>query len=366
MDMNSRRVTYWDYLKLEKLLTLQDGLEDDYEQISPDESHFIIVHQVFELWFKQIIKELRYVTDTMSQSPVPEEVIPDVVHHVQRIRMILEIAAQHFEIVEALSPQDFLVFRNKLGTASGFQSVQMRIIEQLIGLKYEDRASRGNSDPITYLLRVLQSKDGGNLQKQLEDAMNSTTLADAITDWLARTPILLKDSESEEPNQMDEFANAYLESLRSSYEAQLAVLRKDEEDVAKAKEQVEKNLKQAEDFIFALGQSENREKIKKARIALLFIESYPGLPLLSWPRALIDAVVNMEKQFLVFRFKHARMVERIIGRRLGTGGSAGVDYLDSTTSYRVFKDFWAVRTMLLPQEQLPKLSSTSTYDYRMS
>ena len=80
-----------------------------------------------------------------------------------------------------------------------------------------------------------------------------------------------------------------------------------------------------------------------------FIESYRDLPLLAWPRLLIDTVVELEEQLVLWRTRHARMVERTIGRRMGTGGSAGVDYLDQTARYRIFTELWAVRTLLLPR-----------------
>jgi tryptophan 2,3-dioxygenase len=99
------------------------------------------------------------------------------------------------------------------------------------------------------------------------------------------------------------------------------------------------------------------------RAAALFIESYRELPLLAWPRVLLDAIVELDEYLVLFRTRHARMVERIIGRRPGTGGSAGVDYLDATTKYRIFKDMWAIRTMLLPRTALPALRHPERYDF---
>jgi tryptophan 2,3-dioxygenase len=78
---------------------------------------------------------------------------------------------------------------------------------------------------------------------------------------------------------------------------------------------------------------------------------------------LIDSVVELEEQLVLFRTRHARMVERIIGRRVGTGGSAGVDYLDQTTRYRIFDDLWSVRTILLRKETLPKLEKPEAYAF---
>ncbi|MCA9489608.1 MAG: tryptophan 2,3-dioxygenase, partial [Myxococcales bacterium] len=92
-------------------------------------------------------------------------------------------------------------------------------------------------------------------------------------------------------------------------------------------------------------------------------ESYRELPLLSWPRLLLDLVVEVEEGIVLFRHRHARMVERTIGRRVGTGGSGGVDYLDQTGKYRVFRDLWAIRTVLLPRSRVPELENAGFYGF---
>ena len=98
-------------------------------------------------------------------------------------------------------------------------------------------------------------------------------------------------------------------------------------------------------------------------VALLFIESYRELPLLAWPRTLVDMVVELEELMVLWRTRHARMVERVIGRRVGTGGSSGVDYLDQTTKIRVFTELWTVRTLLLPKPALPPLRDAGAYGF---
>ena len=103
---------------------------------------------------------------------------------------------------------------------------------------------------------------------------------------------------------------------------------------------------------------------RRVRAGLVFIESYRDLPLLAWPRALVDRLVEVEQNMIIWRNRHARMVEKTIGRRVGTGGSSGVDYLDGTASYRVFKELWAVRTLLLPKERLPALEGRSDYGFK--
>ena len=95
-----------------------------------------------------------------------------------------------------------------------------------------------------------------------------------------------------------------------------------------------------------------------------FIETYRELPLLSWPREILAGLIEVEQAFLIFRQRHARMVERVIGRRVGTGGSAGVEYLDRTAlEYRVFRDLWATRTLLLRGEAAPPLERPGFYDF---
>ena len=97
----------------------------------------------------------------------------------------------------------------------------------------------------------------------------------------------------------------------------------------------------------------------------MFIETYRELPLLAWPREILDALVELEQLFVVWRQRHARMVERVIGRRTGTGGSAGVDYLDQTAlAYRVFEDLWTVRTLQIPREAAPALEHRSFYEFK--
>jgi len=111
---------------------------------------------------------------------------------------------------------------------------------------------------------------------------------------------------------------------------------------------------------------ETRAKRRRLRAAIVFLESYRELPRLSWPREVVDALIQMEQTMIIWRQRHARMVERVIGRRTGTGGSAGVDYLDQTAlRYRVFNDIWAVRALLLRKPTLPPLEHEDEYHFRV-
>ena len=98
---------------------------------------------------------------------------------------------------------------------------------------------------------------------------------------------------------------------------------------------------------------------------MLFIETYRDLPLLAWPREVLESLVELEELLVVFRQRHARMVERVIGRRTGTGGSSGVEYLDQTAlKYRVFRDLWAIRTLQIRREDAPPLANADYYGFK--
>ncbi len=345
--------TYADYLNLHELLSLQGD-----ESLTNDELHFVIVHQSFELWFKLIISELRAVRDILNQSLVPEADIPKAVHHMERVTEIFRLMANQWKVMETLTPQDFLAFRDGLGTASGFESFQMRELEIILGLDDADRVSE--MDPLAHFRKLAQGseRDKGILA-QLEGAAEATSLAAAVNRWLLRTPIqgsMVGDTGDEQVVQ--EFIEEYLAGQDSLSEAALARLREQGvQDMSAVEERFTIAAEAARDYLMPDG------VVNRARAGLLFIESYRELPLLAWPRTLIDAVVALEEAMLLWRTSHARMVERIIGRRIGTGGSSGVDYLDMTTRYRIFVDLWAVRTLLMKEEALPNLRQPHFYGF---
>ena len=126
------------------------------------------------------------------------------------------------------------------------------------------------------------------------------------------------------------------------------------------------NFESARRFLHAEDVPETeRPRRQRIRAAIVFLETYRELPLLAWPREFLDALVSAEQAMLIFRQRHARMVEREIGRRTGTGGSPGVSYLDETAlRYRVFGDLWAVRTYQIQKSANPPLKNASFYGFR--
>ncbi len=305
--------TYSEYLRLEELLKLQDGVKGEKRKISSDELHFILVHQNFELWFKLVINELKCTRDILASDYVEETKLPQAVHHMDRVIEIFKLMSQQWRVMETLEPQDFLNFRDELGTASGFESVQMREMESLMGSKWIDGKLVGNIE-------------------------NGKSLYDVTCEWLERTPIQGSVYNSKEDQiQVDEFIKEYLSAHKRLYPD---------------------TNEEAVNFF-------NEDKsLRRRRAGLVFIESYRELPLLAWPRKLISTLIELEQSMILWRTSHARMVERMIGRRIGTGGSSGVDYLDMTTKYRVFIDLWAVRSILIKKEALPIIKNKDFYEFR--
>ena len=305
--------TYSEYLRLEELLKLQTGVEGETRKISNDELHFILVHQNFELWFKLVINELKCTNDILSSDYVEETKLPQAVHHMERVIETFKLMSQQWRVMETLEPQDFLNFRDELGTASGFESFQMREMESLMGSKWIDGKLIGKPE-------------------------TSNSLYDVTCDWLERTPIQgsVYGSTNDEKN-VDDFIADYLLAHKKLYPD---------------------TNKDAVNFF------EEESSLRRRRAGLVFIESYRELPLLAWPRKLISTLIELEQSMILWRTSHARMVERMIGRRIGTGGSSGVDYLDMTTKYRVFVDLWAVRSILIKKEALPELKNKDFYEFR--
>jgi tryptophan 2,3-dioxygenase len=306
--------------------------------------------------------------DALGAPFVAEETIPTVVHHLRRVNAIFGLLVQEFEVMETMTPQGFLDFREKLVPASGFQSFQLREIEVLLGLGDSDRVRYGNVDPLRHIVESARPTPGGALaQQRLTAARAERTLLDCLDDWLYRTPIHGSSPDDEEDDSVVQaFVDEYLARMSHHQAEALARLvgTLEVSDPTAMTQRFEQIHAAARAFLHATDvEEEQRLRRRRIRAAALFIESYRELPLLSWPRLLLDTVVELEARLVLFRSRHARMVERMIGRRVGTGGSGGVDYLDRTTEYRVFRDLWAVRTVLLPKGEVPPLRNPGYYGF---
>jgi tryptophan 2,3-dioxygenase len=357
---------YTDYLKLEQLLGLQVGIDRDEADLIPDELLFIVVHQALELWFKIVLRELRLARDHLGEPQVPEERVPHVVHHLRRVNRVLELAIDHFKVMETLTPQDFLGFREKITPASGFQSFQMREMEILLGIGKDQRVLYGKMDPIQHLKDLAASSpQAAKVWARVQATLAETTLQSALREWLYRTPIHgSKPQDAGDKATVDSFIKAYLGQYDAHLDRQATRLERDLPEAGDARKRLDKSKAATARYLHAEDvEDDAAERTRRIRAGLLFIESYRELPLLAWPRLLVDTVVELEELLLLWRSRHARMVERMIGRRVGTGGSSGVDYLDKTTHIRIFTDLWAIRTVLLPKADLPPLKNPTFYGF---
>ena len=180
---------YWDYIRVEELLALQGGLEQGDAQLANEEVLFITVHQLFELSFKLVLRELRTARDLFFAPHVAEQQLSGAVRSLKRAMTILRNANPNWEVMETLTTREFLAFRDKLIPASGFQSAQLRQIEILLGLEEKERIALGVEGGY---LEALRSHDGTpspaykRVQAQLAE---QRSVRDAIDGWLWRTPI---------------------------------------------------------------------------------------------------------------------------------------------------------------------------------
>ena len=368
--MSREPTTYWDYIKVEELLSLQNGVASSEAELTNDEVLFVVVHQIDELWMKLALRELVTVRDLFARPKVPEQSLSTAVRGIRRMDLLFRKMADHFALMETMTTRDYLGFRDKLSPASGFQSAQLREIELLLGLGDEERIPLGSEK--SYMQALLGPKGAPSpASKRVEARLSDLpTLRDAVHAWLCRTPI--QGSTPDDPHDAENvhaFVESYLLSHARATEtakalAKTTALTPDDEARLDARYEREKADTRAYLFAEDVTREEERPRATRLRAALVFIESYRELPLLAWPREVVDALVAFEQGFVVFRQRHARMVERMIGRRTGTGGSAGVDYLDQTAlKYRIFRDIWAVRTILVREGELPPLERPGYYGF---
>lgn len=323
-------VYYSQYLQLDKILNAQqpesqkEGLEAD------DEMLFIIIHQAYELWFKQILFELDLVRKIFRQTEIPNS-SPDIynsVHRLKRVCRILEIAVSQMAVMETMTPLDFLDFRDLLRPASGFQSIQFKMIEAALGLNYKNRFGHG------YYLSQLTEQDIERVKK----AENEQSLLVLVNAWLERMPFI------EDSKYWSETGAGFWEQFRQAYADSL---REGEQD----------NLKTFDSlFIDEAQYPEGRSLSFKASRNALFIMVYRDHPLLHLPYELVSTLLEVDELLSMWRHRHIHMVQRTIGKRTGTGGSTGADYLrKAADSHYIFKEFAELTSFLMPRHDLPKL-----------
>jgi tryptophan 2,3-dioxygenase len=259
--MPPRATSYSDYLKVRELLSLQQRLSEPPHH---DEMLFIVIHQVYELWFREMIHEAEAAMAEMDADRVRR-----ATRLYRRLIEIQRVLLAQIAVLETMTPIEFNQFRDLLNPASGFQSLQFRELEFLSGAR----------DPSYLAMPALDDAARASLRRRLE----GPSMQDAFDGVVRRRGFAL-------PGPADPgLREARLEALRTIYD------RHDDHD----------DLYQ-----------------------------------------LCEAMIEYDENFQLWRYHHVRMVERMIGRKPGTGGSEGVGYLMRTLDKRFFPDLWEVRTRL--------------------
>ncbi len=334
---------YGDYLGIDKLLELQKPLSlQDGKLLAHDEMLFIIVHQAYELWFKQIRHELQACSEVLSK-PAADDDGPDmnvVVHRLKRIVEIWKLLNHQVDVLETMTPLDFLEFRELLHGASGFQSKQFREIEAALGLRMENRFR-----PEYYKHTDLGGFNPADLE-EITEFEKAPTILQMVERWLARAPFFDDsfwrewDQAAAEPagEKRPRFWIRYRELFGRSLSE-----RDDKADL----------LAKFDDIFFHTGWGDFSPAALRAA---LFIMLYRDEPLFRLPFALLNALIEIDEQLGTFRYRHLQMVRRMIGTRVGTGGSSGEQYLQGAVNKNyVFKELAGVITFLIERRNLPTL-----------
>lgn len=342
-------VQYFDYLRLQSLLSSQHPRSTEFGKTAHDEMLFIIVHQTYELWFKQILHELNSVIATFSKTDIPDNEMGAAVSRLERVVEIQKYINGQIDILETMTPLDFLDFRDYLYPASGFQSFQWRCLETLLGLKSEQRLTY-NAQPFYQHLKPEE-------QKEIQQMLEQPSLFDCLEKWLERTPFLKMEG--------FDFWSSYKKAVQDLFDSEKQVVMKNsrlgEEDKKRNLEQIagsEKmfhSLFSEKDYIELQKQGYFRLSFKAVHAALL-IQLYRDQPILQMPFRLIQALINLDEHMTQWRYRHSLMAHRMLGRKIGTGGSSGHDYLKSATDkHKIFTDFFNLTTFFIPRSQVPSL-----------
>ena len=342
-------VYYPEYLQLDKLLDAQHMKSEEYGKPAHDEMLFIIVHQAYELWFKQIIFELDSVIDMFDDNKVDERNIGIAISRLNRITEIQRILIDQLRVLETMTPLDFLDFRDYLVPASGFQSVQFRAIENKLGLRTDMRETFESK---SYHELVSQEH-----QKELIRTEKNISLLVAVSGWLERTPFLKVNGF----NFIEQYRNAVNEML--DWEKEVIATNPEFSD-EKREKQLSAHEGTRESFAPLFDEKKFNKLIEeglkkfsyRATLAALFINLYRDEPILHMPYRFLNLLVDIDENFTTWRYKHALMVHRMIGAKIGTGGSSGHSYLLKTAEkHKVFSDLFDMSTFMIPRSSLPSL-----------
>ncbi|MBD0333402.1 MAG: tryptophan 2,3-dioxygenase [Chitinophagaceae bacterium] len=326
---------YHDYLQLDKILDAQHPESAKHNESAHDEMLFIIIHQAYELWFKQLHHEVDSVVVIMNRPAVndnsPE--LQTVVHRLNRIGTILRVLVHQIDVLETMTPMDFLDFRDMLRPASGFQSWQFKLLEAKLGLKFEHRHMQ---DYYTSQLR----EEHVEIIKRVEADKSFLQL---VNSWLERMPFFDETGNWNNFPQSSVSGHPFWVEYKQRYASSLA--------------EAEKNNLVLFDEVFGEHRATHYSFSAKANRAALFIMLYRGYPLLQTPFQLLNELLEIDEQLSTWRHRHLNMVHRMIGTRIGTGGSSGKNYLQAAADkHYIFKEIAQLTSFLIERRKLPALS----------
>ncbi len=342
-------IHYHNYLELDKILNAQTLRSAELENPAHEEMLFIITHQAYELWFKQIIHELTSVLKMFKDESVDERNIGTAIGRLQRVEEILKLLVQQIGIMETMTPLDFLDFRSYLFPASGFQSFQFRVVEAMLGLPENNRLTYNNH----HYASVFQEEQQGFLANIYKNG----TFFDAIESWLERTPFIQFGN--------FDFLNHYEKAVERMIEKEQNAINNSAFLTEKEKAMRLLMLGNTDTYFQSVLNKEAHAQMKqekklrlsyKATVAALFINLYRDEPILHLPYKLLVNLVEIDELLTTWRYRHAQMVLRMLGRKIGTGGSSGHDYLHATAvQHHIFTDLHNISTLLIPRSELPDL-----------
>ncbi|GAC1621281.1 MAG: tryptophan 2,3-dioxygenase family protein [Nevskia sp.] len=262
---SEKAVTYSSYLKIEALLALQQPLSDGPEH---EELLFITIHQVYELWFQQLLHELRYLRASFEAGNAAR-----AMSTLRRCLTILKTIVAQVDVLETMTPLHFNAFRARLESSSGFQSWQFRAMEFLLGHKRP---------------KLLGQYDEGSVaHATLSALLAEPSIYAAFLRFLDRSGIAMPDA--------------------------------------------------------ALARDPAAATVADAGVQAKLIEVYRTRPV---EAQVCEQLVDLDEGLQEWRYRHMKMVERTIGHKLGTGGSAGAAYLRETLFKPLFPDLWDIRSQL--------------------
>ncbi|KYQ88977.1 hypothetical protein DLAC_10477 [Tieghemostelium lacteum] len=343
-------VYYGSYLELNNLLSLQNLESSKVGKPAHEEMLFIIIHQTYELWFKQIIHEIDSIRSIMSTPPTPERLNGVILNRLKRVTEIQKLLVDQISILETMTSLDFLEFRNLLVPASGFQSVQFRMIENKLGILPNTR--------VQYQQHHYHSFFSEDDRQKLETSEKQVSLLQLVIQWLERNPFLHHEDY--------DFWKSYRSAVDQILQKDLERVNNNKDLSDDMKEQAIKDInKNMESFQTLFDEKSYNEKLEKNEVRLtykalqsaLLIYLYKDEPIFHTPFLILNYLTEIDELLTMWRFRHTMMVQRVIGAKIGTGGSSGYHYLRTTVGdrYKIFLDLFNVSSYLIPRNTLPQL-----------